>query len=75
MTVSYLAVGKAKPATVTVDGVAQSVTFPETSPTSFSVVGTFTVTVHLNAGSGNTITIGGMAGSGLGAPDLDRIVV
>ena len=75
MTVSYLAVGKAKPATITANGVAQTVTFPETSPTSFSVVGTFTVTVHLNSGSGNTIKIAGQTGSGLGAPDLDRIVV
>jgi hypothetical protein len=75
MTVSYLAVGKAKPATVTVNGVAQTVTFPETSPTSFGVVGTFAVTVHLNAGSANTIKFAGMTGSGLGAPDLDRVVV
>jgi exo-1,4-beta-D-glucosaminidase len=74
MTVSYLAVGKAKPATITANGVAQSVTFPETSPSSFSVVGTFNVTVNLKAGS-NTIVFAGMTGSGLGAPDLDRVVV
>jgi endoglucanase len=73
MTVSYLAVGEAKPAVVTVNGAAQTVTFAETSSSSYSVIGTATVTVTLKAGSSNTIEF---SGSGTkGAADLDHIVV
>jgi hypothetical protein len=73
MTVSYLAVGEAKPAVVTVNGAAQTVTFAETSSSSYSVIGAATVTVTLKAGSSNTIEF---SGSGTkGAADLDHIVV
>jgi len=73
MTVSYLSVGKARPATITVNGTTQTVTFAETSTSSYSVIGTTTVTVNLKAGSGNTIEFSGSGTSG--APDLDHIVV
>jgi hypothetical protein len=72
MTVYYLAVGGAKPATVTVNGIQQTVTFPETSSSSYSVVGSDAVSVKLKAGS-NTIEFSGSGTAG--APDLDRIVV
>ncbi len=73
MTVYYLAVGEAKPATVTVDGVAQTVSFPETSSSSYSVIGSYTVTVKLNAGSSNTVEFS--ADGTKGAPDLSKITV
>jgi endoglucanase len=73
MTVSYLSVAKAKPAVITVDGTAQTVTFAETSATSYSVIGTATVTVQLKAGSSNTIEFSGSGSTG--APDLDHILV
>ncbi len=73
MTVYYLAVGEAKPATVTVNGTAQTVSFPETSSSSYSVVGSYTVTVKLNAGSSNTIEFS--ADGTKGAPDLSKITV
>ena len=73
MTVSYLAVAEAKPAVITVDGVAQTVSFPETDASSYSVIGTYKVSVKLNAGSSNTIEF---SGSGTkGAPDIDHIVI
>ena len=72
MTVSYLSVGKAKPAMITVNGAAQTVTFPETDASSYSVIGSYAVTVTLKAGS-NTIAFG--AGGTASAPDLDRIMV
>ncbi|QMU70914.1 glycoside hydrolase family 9 protein [Streptacidiphilus sp. P02-A3a] len=73
LTVSYLSVGKARPATITVNGTTQTVTFAETSASSYNVIGTTTVTVTLNAGSGNTVEFSGSGTSG--APDLDHIVV
>ena len=73
MTVYYLSVGKAKPAVITVNGVTQTVSFPETSASSYSVIGTATVTVKLNAGSTNTIEFSGSGTAG--APDLDHILV
>ena len=73
MTVSYLSVGKARPAVITVNGTAQTVTFAETSAGSYSVIGTATVTVKLNAGSSNTVEFSGSGTTG--APDLDHIVV
>ncbi len=73
MTVYYLSVGKARPAVVTVNGIAQTVTFAETSASSYSVIDTATITVTLHAGTGNTIEFSGSATAG--APDLDHIVV
>ena len=73
LTVYYLSVGKAKPATVTVNGVAQTATFPETDASSYSVIGSYTLTVTLKAGSANTVAIS--ASGTAAAPDLDRIVV
>jgi len=73
MTVSYLSVGKARPAVITVNGTAQTVTFAETSASSYSVIGTATITVSLKAGSSNTIEFSGSGTTG--APDLDHIVV
>jgi exo-1,4-beta-D-glucosaminidase len=66
-------VGKARPAVITVNGTAQTVTFAETDPSSYSVIKTATVTVKLNAGSSNTIEFSGSGTTG--APDLDHIVV
>lgn len=73
LTVSYLSVGKARSAIVTVNGVAQTVAFAETSPSSYGIIGTAKVTVRLNTGSSNTIEFSGSGSSG--APDLDHIVV
>jgi len=72
LTVYYLSVGKAKPATVTVNGTTQTVTFPETDASSYSVIGSYTVTVALKSGS-NTVAFS--ASGTASAPDLDRIVV
>ena len=73
MTVYYLAVGAAKPAVITVNGSSQTVNFPETSAGSYSVIGSYSVTVQLKTGSSNTIEF---SGSGTkGAPDLSKIVV
>jgi hypothetical protein len=73
LTVSYLSVGKARPATVTVNGARQTVSFAETSSSSYSVVGTRTVTVSLKSGSGNTVEFSGSGTSG--APDIAGISV
>ena len=73
ITVYYLSVSKARPAVITVNGTAQTVTFAETSATSYSVIGTATVTVTLKAGSANTIEFSGSGTAG--APDLDHILV
>ena len=73
MTVSYLSVGKARPATITVNGTTQTDTFTETDPSSYNIIGTATVKVSLKAGSANTIEFSGSGTSG--APDLDHIVV
>jgi hypothetical protein len=73
LTVSYLSVGKARPATVTVNGTAQTVTFAETSASSYSVVGTQAVTVKLKSGSANTIEFSASGTSG--APDIAGISV
>ncbi|HEV2635372.1 MAG TPA: glycoside hydrolase family 9 protein [Actinocrinis sp.] len=73
MTVFYLSVSKARPAVITVNGTAQTFTFAETSVSSYSVIGTATVTVTLKAGSSNTIEFSGSGTTG--APDLDHIVV
>ncbi|GAA1222199.1 hypothetical protein GCM10009665_10520 [Kitasatospora nipponensis] len=70
MTVSFLSVGQARTATVTVNGVDQTVSFPETPD--YNTVVTKTVTVQLKAGSGNTIEF---SNPSAGAPNLDRIVV
>jgi len=71
LTVHYLSVGKARSAVVTVDGVARTVQFPETSASSYSVVGTVTVSVKLSAGSSNTVEFSGSGTAG--APDLALI--
>ncbi|HEV2638789.1 MAG TPA: hypothetical protein VGX23_26815 [Actinocrinis sp.] len=73
MTVYYLSVGKARPAVITVNGTAQTVTFAESSSGSYSVIDTATVKVSLKAGSSNTIEFSGSGTTG--APDLDHIVV
>ncbi|QMU69428.1 hypothetical protein [Streptacidiphilus sp. P02-A3a] len=73
LSVSYLSVGKARPAKVTVNGTAQTVTFAETSASSYSVVGTQTVTVQLKSGSANTVEFSGSGTAG--APDIAGITV
>jgi hypothetical protein len=70
MTVSFMSVGQARTAVVTVNGVNQTVSFPATPD--YNTVVTKTVTVQLKAGSGNTIEFSNPSG---GAPNLDRIVV
>ena len=70
MTVSFMSVGQARTAVVTVNGVNQTVSFPETPD--YNTVVTKTVTVQLKAGSGNTIEF---SNPSAGAPNLDRIVV
>lgn len=70
MTVSFMSVGQARTAVVTVNGVNQTVSFPATPD--YNTVVTKTVTVQLKAGSGNTIEFSNPSS---GAPNLDRIVV
>ena len=69
MTVSFMSVGQARTATVTVNGVKQTVSFPETPD--YNTVVTKNVTVQLKSGS-NTIEF---SNPSAGAPNLDRIVV
>lgn len=76
MVVSYISVGGAKTAYISVNGgTPQSVSFPETSPTNYNVVGTYDVTVTLTAGSSNTIEFAGNGDGVHYAPSLDRIVI
>ncbi|WP_333766822.1 CBM35 domain-containing protein [Streptomyces sp. IBSBF 2435] len=70
MSVSFMSVGQARTAVVTVNGTAQTVSFPETPD--YNTVVTKAVTVTLKAGSGNTIQF---SNPSAGAPNLDRIVV
>ena len=69
LTVYYQSPGSAMTAVITVNGSAQTVSFPATSG---HAVGSKTVTVSLNPGSGNTIVF---ANPSAAAPNLDRIVV
>ena len=69
MTVSFMSVGQARSAVVTVNGVNQTVNFPETPD--YNTVVTKNVTVQLKAGN-NTIEF---SNPSAGAPNLDRIVV
>ena len=69
MTVSFMSVGQARTAVVTVNGVNQTVSFPETPD--YNTVVTKNVTVQLKAGN-NTIEF---SNPSAGAPNLDRIVV
>ncbi|WP_329173076.1 CBM35 domain-containing protein [Streptomyces sp. NBC_01477] len=70
LTISFMSVGQARTAVVTVNGTAQTVSFPETPD--YNTVVTKAVTVTLKAGSGNTIQF---SNPSAGAPNLDRIVV
>jgi len=69
MAVSFMSVGQARSAVVTVNGVNQTVSFPETPD--YNTVVTKDVTVQLKAGN-NTIEF---SNPSAGAPNLDRIVV
>ncbi|MFF6990193.1 glycoside hydrolase family 75 protein [Streptomyces sp. NPDC010273] len=69
MTVSFMSVGQARTAIVTVNGVKQTVSFPETPD--YNTVVTKNVTVQLKAGT-NTIQFSNPTA---GAPNLDRITV
>ncbi|MFJ8141390.1 CBM35 domain-containing protein [Streptomyces sp. NPDC096013] len=69
MSVSFLSVGQARSAVVTVNGVKQTVSFPETPD--YNTVVTKDVTVQLKAGN-NTIQFSNPTA---GAPNLDRIIV
>ncbi|MFJ9896802.1 glycoside hydrolase family 75 protein [Streptomyces sp. NPDC091280] len=69
MSVSFMSVGQARSAVVTVNGVKQTVSFPETPD--YNTVVTKDVTVQLKAGA-NTIEF---SNPGAGAPNLDRIIV
>ncbi|WP_328931045.1 glycoside hydrolase family 75 protein [Streptomyces sp. NBC_00228] len=69
MTVSFMSVGQARTAVVTVNGVKQTVSFPETPD--YNTVVTKNVTVQLKAGT-NTIQFSNPTA---GAPNLDRITV
>jgi hypothetical protein len=69
MQVSFMSVGQARTAVVTVNGVKQTVSFPETPD--YNTVVTKDVTVQLKAGN-NTIQFSNPSS---GAPNLDRIVV
>ncbi|WP_328914039.1 MULTISPECIES: glycoside hydrolase family 75 protein [unclassified Streptomyces] len=69
MSISFMSVGQARTAVVTVNGVNQTVSFPETPD--YNTVVTKNVTVQLKAGS-NTIKF---SNPSAGAPNLDRIVV
>ncbi|MGQ4475188.1 glycoside hydrolase family 75 protein [Streptomyces sp. SAS_276] len=69
MSVSFMSVGQARSAVVTVNGVKQTVSFPETPD--YNTVVTKDVTVQLKAGN-NTIQFSNPTA---GAPNLDRIIV
>ncbi|WP_405854200.1 glycoside hydrolase family 75 protein [Streptomyces sp. NBC_01515] len=69
MSVSFMSVGQARTAVVTVNGVKQTVSFPETPD--YNTVVTKDVTVQLKAGN-NTIQFSNPTA---GAPNLDRIIV
>ncbi|UXX91556.1 glycoside hydrolase family 75 protein [Streptomyces sp. AD2-2] len=69
MTVSFMSVGQARTAVITVNGVKQTVSFPETPD--YNTVVTKNVTVQLKAGT-NTIQFSNPTA---GAPNLDRITV
>ncbi|MER7922880.1 CBM35 domain-containing protein [Streptomyces sp. NPDC096057] len=69
MSVSFMSVGQARSAVVTVNGVKQTVSFPETPD--YNTVVTKDVTVQLKAGN-NTIQF---SNPNAGAPNLDRIIV
>ncbi|WP_420309381.1 glycoside hydrolase family 75 protein [Streptomyces sp. YS-B37] len=69
MAVSFMSVGQARTAVVTVNGVKQTVSFPETPD--YNTVVTKNVTVQLKAGT-NTIQFSNPTA---GAPNLDRITV
>ncbi len=69
MTVSFASVGQARTAVITVNGVKQTVSFPETPD--YNTVVTKNVTVQLKAGT-NTIQFSNPTA---GAPNLDRITV
>ncbi|MFJ3894873.1 glycoside hydrolase family 75 protein [Streptomyces sp. NPDC090083] len=69
MSVSFMSVGQARSAVVTVNGVKQTVNFPETPD--YNTVVTKDVTVQLKAGT-NTIEF---SNPSAGAPNLDRIIV
>ena len=69
MAISFMSVGQARTATVTVNGVNQTVSFPETPD--YNTVVTKNVTVQLKAGN-NTIKFSNPTA---GAPNLDRIIV
>ncbi|WP_328685968.1 glycoside hydrolase family 75 protein [Streptomyces sp. NBC_01261] len=69
MSVSFMSVGQARTAVVTVNGVKQTVSFPETPD--YNTVVTKDVTVQLKAGT-NTIQFSNPTA---GAPNLDRIIV
>lgn len=69
MTVSFMSVGQARTAIVTVNGVKQTVSFPETPD--YNTVVTKNVTVQLKAGT-NTIQFSNPTA---GAPNLDRITL
>ncbi|MFC1413414.1 ricin-type beta-trefoil lectin domain protein [Streptacidiphilus sp. N1-12] len=70
LTIYFMSVGQARTATVTANGVNQTVSFPETPD--YNTVVTKTITVQLNAGNTNTIEF---SNPSAGAPNLDRIVV
>ena len=69
MAISFMSVGQPRTATVTVNGVAQTVSFPQTPD--YNTVVTKNITVPLKAGN-NTITFSNPTA---GAPNRDRIVV
>ncbi|WP_327287504.1 CBM35 domain-containing protein [Streptomyces sp. NBC_01198] len=69
MSISFMSVGQARTAVVSVNGVNQTVSFPETPD--YNTVVTKNVTIQLKAGN-NTIKF---SNPSAGAPNLDRIVV
>ncbi|MEV6008846.1 glycoside hydrolase family 75 protein [Streptomyces sp. NPDC051976] len=69
MAISFMSVGQPRTATLTVNGVNQTVNFPETPD--YNTVVTQNVTVQLKAGN-NTIKF---SNPNAGAPNLDRIVL
>ncbi|MEV6008847.1 CBM35 domain-containing protein [Streptomyces sp. NPDC051976] len=69
MAISFMSVGQPRTATLTVNGVNQTVNFPETPD--YNTVVTQNVTVQLKAGN-NTIKF---SNPNAGAPNLDRIIV
>jgi len=69
MTSYFRSVGSVRTATVTANGVAQSVNFPSTPD--YNTVVTLTASVALQAGT-NSVAIANTAGTG---PNLDRIAI